>query len=103
MSGPRKPSALELYSALPIIETVSALPLTPGGLGTREKLFDDMFTSLADLEEGIAPSISMLGYCCIAFWGVIGGFFYLFYRPSKAERESIRAESAAQFQGASRH
>ncbi len=99
MSGPRKPSALELYSALPIIETVSALPLTPGGLGTREKLFDDMLTTLADLEEGIAPSISMLGYCCIAFWGIVGGFFYLFYRPSKAERDAIRAESSAQFQG----
>ena len=86
MSGPRKPTAIELYSALPIIETVAALPITPGGLGTREKAFDDILTRLADLSDGIAPAISILGYFCIAFWGVIGGFFYLFYRPSRQQR-----------------
>ena len=96
MSGPRKPSALELYSALPVIETVAALPITPGGLGTREKLFDDMLTSLCELDDGIAPSISMIGYFCIAFWGVVGGIFYLFYRPSKSERAAALAETTAQ-------
>lgn len=96
MSGPRKPNAVELYSALPVIETVAALPITPGGLGTREKLFDDMLTRLCDLDEGIAPSISMIGYFCIAFWGIVGGFFYMFYRPSKSERDASFAETTAQ-------
>ena len=95
-SGPRKPDALELYSALPVIETVAALPITPGGLGTREKLFDDMLTQLADLEEGVAPAISMLGYFCIAFWGVVGGIFYLFYRPSRTQRAEVMAETKGQ-------
>lgn len=98
-SGPRKPTALEIYSALPVIETVSALPITPGGLGTREKLFDEMLTPLADLDEGVAPAISVLGYLCIAFWGVVGGLCYIFYRPSARERQAIRAESEAQLQG----
>lgn len=98
-SGPRKPAALELFSVLPIIETVAALPITPGGLGTREKLFDDMLTKLADLDRGIAPAISILGYFCIAFWGVVGGVFYLFYRPTRSERAAIMAESQAQFKG----
>ena len=98
-SGPRKPSALELYSALPVIEGVAALPLTPGGLGTREKIFDEMLTPLANLEEGVAPAISVLGYLCIAFWGLVGGVFYVFYRPSRSERNAIRAETEAQFQG----
>ena len=96
MSGPRTPSALELYSALPVIETVAALPITPGGLGTREKVFDDMLTSLCELDDGIAPSISMIGYFCIAFWGVVGGIFYLLYRPSKSERAAALAETTAQ-------
>jgi uncharacterized membrane protein YbhN (UPF0104 family) len=96
MSGPRKPTAVELYSALPVIETVAALPITPGGLGTREKLFDDMLTRLCDLDEGVAPSISMLGYFCIAFWGVVGGIFYMFYRPGKSERDASFAETTAQ-------
>ena len=96
MSGPRKPDALELYSALPVIETVAALPITPGGLGTREKLFDDMLTSLADLSDGVAPAISILGYFCIAFWGVVGGIFYLFYRPSRTQRAEILAETGGQ-------
>ncbi len=95
-SGPRKPSALELYSALPIIEGVAALPLTPGGLGTREKVFDEMLTPLADLQEGVAPAISVLGYLCIVFWGVVGGFCYIFYRPSRRERDAILAETEAQ-------
>lgn len=99
MSGPRKPNAIELYSALPVIETVAALPITPGGLGTREKLFDDMLTNLAELEQGVAPSISILGYLCIAFWGVVGGVFYLFYRPSRKDRAAIYAETGGQLTG----
>lgn len=101
-TGPRKPEMIELYSAIPVIETVSALPITPGGLGTREKLFDEMLTNLCvdrngdGLSEGVAPAISILGYLCIAFWGVIGGIFYLFYRPSKQQRAEIQAESEAQ-------
>lgn len=95
-SGPRKPDAVELYSALPVIETVAALPITPGGLGTREKLFDDMLTQLSDLEQGVAPAISMLGYFCIAFWGVVGGIFYLFYRPSRDQRAEVMAETSGQ-------
>jgi uncharacterized membrane protein YbhN (UPF0104 family) len=104
-SGPRTPSTLELYSALPVIETMSALPITPGGLGTREKLFDDMLTNLCvddfgdGLSEGVAPSISMLGYVCIAFWGMVGGVFYLFYRPSPQERAAMLAETRAQLGG----
>jgi len=98
-SGPRKPTALELYSALPVIETVAALPITPGGLGTREKLFDEMLTPLADLSEGVAPTISVLGYLCIALWGVVGGVFYMFYRPSRKERRAILAETRAQLGG----
>jgi uncharacterized protein (TIRG00374 family) len=98
-SGPRKPSAIELYSALPVIETVSALPITPGGIGTREKLFDEMLTPLADLDEGVAPAISVLGYLCIAFWGVVGGICYIFYRPSATERRAMRAEAEAQLHG----
>jgi hypothetical protein len=98
-SGPGKPTALEIYSVLPVIETVAALPITPGGLGTREKLFDEMLTPLADLEQGVAPAISVLGYLCIAFWGVVGGIFYIFYRPSRTERDAIRAEAEAQLKG----
>jgi uncharacterized protein (TIRG00374 family) len=98
-SGPRKPSALELFSALPVIEGVAALPITPGGLGTREKLFDNMLTPLADLEEGVAPAISVLGYLCIVFWGLVGGMFYLFYRPSRMERQALQATAKAQFKG----
>jgi uncharacterized membrane protein YbhN (UPF0104 family) len=98
-SGPRKPSAVELYSALPVIEGAAAIPLTPGGLGTREMLFDQMLTPLADLEPNVAPTISVLGYLCIAFWGVVGGGFYIFYRPSRTQRRAIRAETEAQFPG----
>jgi uncharacterized membrane protein YbhN (UPF0104 family) len=98
-SGPAKPSAVALYSALPVIEGVAALPITPGGLGTREKLFDEMLTPLAHLEEGVAPAISVLGYLCIVFWGLVGGVFYVFYRPSRSERNAIRAETEAQLQG----
>ena len=98
-TGPRKPTAAEIYSALPVIETVAALPITPGGLGTREKLFDAMLTPLANLSEGVAPAISVLGYLCIVFWGIVGGFFYVFYRPSRKERQAMLAETKAQLGG----
>lgn len=98
-TGPRKPTAIEIYSALPVIETVAALPITPGGLGTREKFFDEMLTPLANLSEGVAPAISVLGYLCIVFWGIVGGIFYAFYRPSRQERRAMLAETEAQLKG----
>lgn len=98
-TGPRMPDFAELFSVLPVIEGLSALPITPGGLGARETLFDEVLTPLARLESGVAPAISVLGYLCIAFWGIVGGLFYIFYRPSRAQRQAIRVEAEAQFKG----
>jgi glycosyltransferase 2 family protein len=72
----------DFLSALPIILTIAALPISLSGLGVREKLFENVFTTLFQTAPGIAPMISITGFLMTVFWGVIGGLVYLAYRPS---------------------
>ena len=73
---------VDIFSVLPIIMTIAALPISLSGLGVREKLFENVFGQLFHTPDGIAPMISILGFVMIVFWGVVGGFVYLAYRPS---------------------
>lgn len=79
-------SFLDLTSVMPIINTLSALPISVGGTGPREGMFQTMLSQLCGLTEGQAVAISLTGFMVILFWGVIGGVIYLFYRPSEHAR-----------------
>jgi len=63
---------------VPMIFCISALPITPSGLGVRENLFVLM---LAVPEIGVpkttALSLSLLAYAGSLFWSLAGGIVYL--------------------------
>jgi hypothetical protein len=79
-SGPS--GLLDVFSVLPIINTIAALPISLSGVGVREQLFYDMFNSLFGTSESLAVMISITGFMMTVFWALVGGVVYLFYRPS---------------------
>jgi len=73
---------LDIFSVLPIINTITALPISLSGVGLREQLFYDLFHTLFGTSESIAVMISITGFMMTVFWGIVGGLVYLAYRPS---------------------
>jgi uncharacterized protein (TIRG00374 family) len=69
---------LALFVIVPVVVCVSAIPITPSGLGVRENLYVLM---LAVPEIQVDPtqalSLSLLAYAGSLFWSVIGGVVYL--------------------------
>jgi uncharacterized membrane protein YbhN (UPF0104 family) len=71
-------SPMALFVIVPVIVCISALPISPSGLGVRENLYVLM---LAVPEINVAPtralSLSLLAYGGSLFWSLIGGLVYL--------------------------
>jgi uncharacterized protein (TIRG00374 family) len=67
-----------LFVIVPIIVCISALPITPSGLGVRENLYVLM---LAVPEIHVDPTralaLSLLAYAGSLIWSIIGGVVYL--------------------------
>ncbi|MGV3771537.1 MAG: lysylphosphatidylglycerol synthase transmembrane domain-containing protein [Verrucomicrobiales bacterium] len=87
---------ITLAVVVPMVTTISTLPITPSGLGVRENLYVLM---LATPEIGIPPAqallISLVGYATSLFWSLIGGIVYL-TRKNRDQLEAIAVESSAQ-------
>ena len=76
-----KAPALALFAIVPMIICISALPITPSGLGVRENLFVLMLAAPAfGAPETAALSLSLLAYAGSLFWSLVGGVVYLTLR-----------------------
>jgi len=92
-SGMEIPTLTKFYAIMPIIGTITSLPISIGGVGWREKLFEDFLGGLLATSAGVAVAISSMGYLMTLAWGLIGGVVYMCYRPSEHARiRTIRAE-----------
>lgn len=79
-----------------IINAVAAIPLTPGGLGTREAA-TIFLLGVFNVPQTRALSLSLLIYVTIMAWSLVGGIIYLFYSysPGQAKPEISRHRPAA--------
>jgi len=75
-------SLLNIYCVMPIVSTVTALPISLGGAGLREGLFQELLGSLYGTTPEIATVISLSGFLMVVFWSLMGGIVYLLYRSS---------------------
>lgn len=82
---------IDMLTIIPLVNTVATIPITPGGLGTRESAAIFLLGTV-----GIPPSqavtLSLLCYSNILVWSLLGGIVYLAYawqrgRPQLAEVE----------------
>lgn len=74
--------------AVPVVICISALPVTPNGLGLRENLFVQMLAMIG-VDPTSALSLSLLAYAGSVSWSLVGGVVYLALRGKHhlAERE----------------
>lgn len=73
----------DFFSIMPIINTITSLPISVGGAGWRELLFVNLLGDLCTVPKSQALGISVLGYLVTVFWAAVGLLIYLFYRPSE--------------------
>lgn len=86
-------SLMDFFAIMPIVNTITALPISVGGVGVREKLFEELLGNLCNVPEAVAVLISSSGFLIIAFWGLVGGVTYILYRPSEhAKMAEMTAE-----------
>ncbi|MGY8652009.1 MAG: lysylphosphatidylglycerol synthase transmembrane domain-containing protein [Verrucomicrobiia bacterium] len=73
-----------LMFIVPAIICISALPLTPSGLGVREHLFVQTLTVTAiGVDAKLALSLSLLAYSGSLAWSVLGGIVYVNLKDSR--------------------
>jgi uncharacterized protein (TIRG00374 family) len=82
----RVPTFPEICAIMPIINTLAAMPISLGGVGVREGLFEIFFGQLCGVSNAVAVITSSTGYLLTLAWGLVGGVIYLFYRPSEHAR-----------------
>jgi uncharacterized protein (TIRG00374 family) len=81
-----------LFMAVPMITCLSALPITPGGIGIRENLFVMMLRPL-NITDTLALSLSLLAFVVFISWSLVGGVVYLCVRHSQHLDEVAKDES----------
>ena len=70
-----------LLLIVPAIICISALPITPSGIGVRENLYVWLLSATAiGIEAQDALTLSILAFAGSLLWSLIGGAMYLAFR-----------------------
>ena len=67
----------DILSIMPLVNTVTALPISFGGVGVRETLFQELLGNLAHVPPAISAITASLGFVIQASWGLLGAAVYL--------------------------
>lgn len=75
---------LALSAIVPTVTSISALPITPSGLGVRENLYVWMLAAPGvNVPAAQALLLSLIGFGTSLFWSVVGGIVYLTQREKQ--------------------
>lgn len=90
---------LALFLIVPIIICISAVPITPSGLGVRENLFVFLLAGpTLQVPPTLALAVSLLAYAGSLFWSIVGGIVYVTFREkhhlTEAELQQPEPEAA---------
>ena len=66
-----------VISAMPVIDSISGMPISIAGVGVREKLFEVLMKDLAGVPPETAVAASLAGFACNVFWAGLGALFFL--------------------------
>lgn len=86
-------SSVALFVIVPIIFCISALPITPNGLGVRENLFVLMLAVIA-VARPAALSVSLVASAEGLFWSMVGGLIYVGVRDREHLEEVTHADAS---------
>ena len=82
-----------VISAMPVIDSISGLPISIAGVGVREKLFEVLMKDLAGVPPETAVAASLAGFACNVFWAGLGALFFL----KKRDRVTVAELGADKF------
>lgn len=71
-------SFMTFLTVFPIINAVASIPVTPGGLGTREAATVFML-GVVGVTQAKAIPLSLLIYATMLIWSMVGGIVYMLY------------------------
>jgi uncharacterized protein (TIRG00374 family) len=86
---------LDYLSFSPLIGLISAIPVTPGGLGIREGASVHLWAVMG-IPAGKAFLLAFIPYLFLVLWGLPGGILFLFHRSGTgtALREELERAAA---------
>lgn len=81
----------DYFLYLPIVNSISAIPITISGFGVREGMYVAMFGRVG-VTGAAALALSLLGYFANLFWSLVGAPFYIMHRKELPPAEQIERE-----------
>lgn len=84
---------IDYFLYLPIINSVTAVPITISGFGVREGMYIKMFRQVG-VAEPVALVMSFVGYLAVLFWSIVGSVFYLTHRKELPPTEQMAKDEA---------
>ncbi len=80
----------DYFLAAPVANAISAIPVTPAGIGTRDAVVALFFSAMKvpAKKSGIVP---VVGTLILVFWGLVGGMIFMFSKSSKPEAGTTSA------------
>jgi hypothetical protein len=89
-AGGKTVGFFDFICLMPLVNTITGLPVSLGGLGVRETLFQKLLGDLAGVPAAPAALGASLGYAVQASWGLLGGAAYLLVPFGKKSRAKSR-------------
>jgi uncharacterized protein (TIRG00374 family) len=87
-----KSGLVDYFLYLPIINSVTAIPISISGFGVREGMYQVMFGEVG-VAASLAVALSLLGYLASLFWSLVGAGFYLTHRKEIPTAAAIAEET----------
>ena len=80
---------VDIFSVMPIVAVITAIPISVSGIGLRESLFVSLLAPFG-VGAAIATLISVSGFLINTMGSLAGGIIFLFYRSSSDESVNLR-------------
>jgi hypothetical protein len=80
---------VDIFSVMPIVAVITAIPISVSGIGLRESLFVSLLAPFG-VGAAIATLISVTGFLINTLGSLAGGIVFLFYRSSSHESINLR-------------
>ncbi|MBU3665249.1 MAG: flippase-like domain-containing protein [Chthoniobacterales bacterium] len=84
-----KLGVLDIFSVMPIVAVITAIPISVSGIGVRESLFVSLLAPFG-VTAAVATLISVSGFLINLVGSLAGGIVFLFYRSSSEEAINLR-------------
>jgi uncharacterized protein (TIRG00374 family) len=80
---------VDIFSVMPIVAVITAIPISVSGIGLRESLFVSLLAPFG-ITAAVATLISVTGFLINTLGSLAGGLVFLFYRSSTHESINLR-------------